>query len=363
MNLLELQLQNFRNYQQQTFSFDKGLNVICGENASGKTNLVEAIYYCGLGKSPRTNRDKDFIKWDENYAMIRLTVAKKYRKHLIEIYIDEQGKKRILIDKLPITKISGLIGILNIVYFSPDEMDIIKESPIERRRFLDISLSQQKKQYFTTLIRYNKILAQRNKLLKDNLASEKIKLTLPIWDIQLAKAGAYLIKERYDFTNRLKEEVKKCHKILTSGKEEVNINYESKLSEKGLKEIEEDLLNLLTSSYDKDIYLKYTSVGAHRDDLKITINGIDVRKFASQGQKRTTALSLKLAEISLFESETGEKPILILDDVLSELDETRQTMLLESIQGVQTFLTCTEFKQKANKYHIDGGKLIKNLIY
>ena len=355
-----MKLHNYRNYSEQTFNFDKGLNVIYGGNAEGKTNLVEAIYYTGLGKSPRTPRDKELIKWGESYAMVKIIAEKKYRKHCIEIYIDAQGKKRILIDKIPITKISSLIGVLNIVYFSPDEMDIIKESPIERRRFLDISLSQQKKLYFNTLVRYNKIIAQRNKLLKQNLSAEKIKETLPIWDIQLAKAGAYLIKERYNFTERLKAEVKKCHNLLTSGKEDINIEYESRLSNAEIKGIEEQILTLLTDSYDKDIYLKYTTIGAHRDDLKISINGVDVRKFASQGQKRTTALSLKLAELSLFEQETGEKPILILDDVLSELDETRQKMLLESIGGVQTFLTCTEYTKKANKYLIVKGTLAKS---
>lgn len=360
LNILELQLKNFRNYENQTFIFNKGLNVIYGENAGGKTNLVESIYYAGLGKSPRTSRDKELVKWQEEYAYIKVCVEKKYRKHTIEIYIDSQGKKRILIDRLPATKISALIGVINVVYFSPDEMDIIKESPIERRRFLDISLSQQKKQYFTALVRYNKILAQRNKLLKDNLSADKIKETLPIWDAQLAKTGAYIIKERYVFVDSLRDEVKKCHNTLTSGKEDITISYESKLSDTELKGIEEELLTLLTNSYDKDIYLKYTTVGAHRDDLKITINEIDARKYASQGQKRTTALSLKLAELNLFEKETGEKPILIMDDVLSELDEKRQNMLLESVGGTQTFLTCTEYSQKANKYLIAGGQLIKN---
>lgn len=362
MRINKLSLTNFRNYKNDTVEFSDGLNIIIGANAVGKTNLVESVYYCGLGKSPRTTKDKDLVRWGESFALIKLHVTKKYRDHLIEIHIDEQGKKRIAVDRIPITKISDLIGLLNVVYFSPDEMDIIKESPVERRRFLDISLSQQKKSYYNNLVTYNRIIAQRNKLLKMQGNPSVIKETLPVWDSQLASVGSKIIKDRYDFTAKLVSVTKECHYNLTENKEELEISYESRISDNNnLDKIKEEFLNKLQKNYEKDIYLQYTTIGSHRDDLNIKINGTDVRKFGSQGQKRTAALSLKLAEVKLFEEETGEKPILILDDVLSELDELRQSKLIEYTEKIQTLLTCVGYKGKAKKIiTIENGNVKKN---
>ncbi len=343
MKIEKLQLVNFRNYNKQDIAFSDGLNVIIGNNASGKTNMVESIYYSGLGKSPRTFQDKELIKWGEEFSYIKLKIAKKYRTHIIEIHIDKLGKKRIAIDKIPVRKINELIGLLNVVYFSPDELDIIKESPVLRRNFLNISLSQQKKSYYSSLVRYNKVLAQRNKLLKTESNYNILKETLPIWNMQLAEIGTEIIIERYNFCEKMQSIIEGIHKDLTCGEEFLNISYESKIDLSYKESMKEEFLKLLNSSIEKDINLKYTTVGCHRDDISITINGVEVRKFGSQGQKRTTALSLKLAEVKLFELETGEKPILILDDVLSELDSRRQTKLLENIKGMQTLLTCAEY--------------------
>ena len=354
-----ISLKNFRNYNNEVIMFSNGLNVISGSNASGKTNLVEAIYYTGLGKSPRTSKDKELIKWEKESAYIKIKLEKKYRTHIIEIMIDSQGKKRILIDKIPVRKISELIGVLNVVYFSPDEMDIIKESPIERRKFLDISLSQQKKIYFSNLVRYNKIIGQRNKLIKNNRDIKMIKENLPIWDSQLARVGAAIIKDRYEYVEKLSIITKEEHKMLTNNKENLIINYESKIENCDIKQMEKQFDELLKKSYDKDINLGYTTVGSHRDDMSIKINDIDVRKFGSQGQKRTTALSLKLAEVKMF-TNLGEKPILILDDVLSELDESRQNALLKVVSEVQTFLTCTHYNgENNNKIIIENGEVKK----
>ncbi len=359
MQLLGISLNNFRNYSNEVIRFSDGLNIVSGNNASGKTNLVEAIYYAGLGKSPRTSKDKELIKWEKDSAFITIKLQKKYRSHIIEIMIDKQGKKRIAIDKIPVRKISELIGILNVVYFSPDELDIIKESPVERRKFLDISLSQQKKLYFNNLVRYNKIISQRNKLIKNNRDIKIIKDNLPIWDSQLSRVGASIIKDRYEFVEKLSVITKNEHDMLTQGKENLYISYESKIKNDSLQEMEKQISVLLKESYDKDINLGYTTIGSHRDDLSIKINDIDVRKFGSQGQKRTTALSLKLAEVKLF-TELGEKPILILDDVLSELDEYRQSALLKVVSEVQTFLTCTNFDgEYNNKIIIDKGSVVK----
>lgn len=359
MKVKNLKLINFRNYKTQDIAFCDGLNVIVGNNASGKTNMVESIYYSGLGKSPRTFQDKELICWGEEYAYIKIELSKKYRNHIIEIHIDKNGKKRIAIDKIPVRKINELIGIINIVYFSPDELDIIKESPVLRRNFLNISLSQQKKSYYSALVRYNKILAQRNKLLKTEYDQKVIKETLPIWDIQLAEVGTEIIIERYEFCKKMQQVIESIHGELTCGEEKLSLAYESKINLDDKQKMKDEFLALLAGSIDKDINLKYTTVGCHRDDINIKINDIEVRKFGSQGQKRTTALSLKLAEVKLFEMETGEKPILILDDVLSELDGRRQSKLLEHIKEVQTLLTCAEFDGECKKIiKVANGKVI-----
>ena len=359
MQIIGIYLKNFRNYTEEVINFTDGLNVVAGINASGKTNLVESIYYTGIGKSPRTSNDKELIKWNEDGAYITIKLQKKYRTHNIEIMIDKQGKKRIAIDKIPLRKISELIGVLNVVYFSPDELDIIKESPVKRRKFLDISISQQKKIYFNNLVRYNKIIGQRNKLIKNNRDHKIIKDNLPIWDSQLARVGASIIKDRYEFVEKISKIAKEEHALLTQDKESLYISYESKIDYANIEDMEKQFNKLLVDSYDKDINLGYTTVGSHRDDLYIKINDIDVRKFGSQGQKRTTALSLKLAEVKLF-TELGEKPILILDDVLSELDDERQKALLDAVNDVQTFLTCTHYDgEYNNKVIIDKGLVIK----
>lgn len=347
MYIKSLTLKNYRNYMEQTVTFSDGLNVIYGSNASGKTNLVEAIYYSSIGKSPRTTKDKELILWGEKFAYIKINLSKKYREHIIEIYLDESNKKRIMVDKIPITKMCDLMGIINVVFFSPDEMNIIKESPQDRRRFMDISLSQQKKSYYVNLTTYNKIIAQRNKLIKTTFEKETLINTLPIWDMQMARVGTKIIKERYEFIEKLNKISKIKHSGLTNGGEQLNIEYECKL--KITDTLEDDYLKILKQNYEKDIFLGYTTEGCHRDDLKITINEIDVRKYGSQGQKRTTALSMKMAEVEMFIAETGEKPILILDDVLSELDSSRQGQLIKESYGIQTLLTCTGYDGKCEK--------------
>lgn len=360
MKIESLTLQNFRNYENESITFSDGLNIIIGNNASGKTNMVESIYYAGLGKSPRTAQDKELIKWNTTFAYFKVILSKKYRKHTIEIHIDAFGKKRIAIDKIPVRKISDLIGTLNVVYFSPDELDIIKESPILRRRFLDISLSQQKKSYFNALLRYNKILAQRNKLLKIERNEQVIKDTLPIWDIQLAEVGTEIIIARYEFCEKLKEITKQIHSELTCSEENLFLEYESKIKYSSVQEMKEQYIKLLQEGWDKDINLKYTTTGCHRDDICIKIDGVEVRKYGSQGQKRTTALSLKLAEVKLFEMEVGEKPVLILDDVLSELDEKRQNKLIDYIKNTQTLLTCAQYDGGFDKLiRVKDGKVVK----
>lgn len=360
MYISKLTLTNFRNYEKQTVDFVNGLNVVVGKNASGKTNLVESIYCSAIGKSPRTNKFKDLVRWQSEFAHITIELVKKYRKYTIEFAIDNQDKKRVAIDKIPLTKISELLGLMNVVYFSPDELKLIKESPQERRRFMDISLSQQSKNYLYGLSQYNDIVEQRNKLLKTTRDKTKLEQMLFAWDVQLAKFGAMIVQQRYEFVAHLSKIAKVVHGKLTDGKEVLDISYETKIAQDSQVNMEKQILDKLQESLDKDMNLQYTSVGAHRDDIAILVNNIDVRKFGSQGQQRTAALSLKLAEIGLFKEQLGETPILLLDDVLSELDDDRRTKLMELASGMQTIITCTDFDIdiKRNQIKVDNGKIV-----
>lgn len=343
MYIERVTLKNFRNYENKTVEFKDGLNVIIGRNASGKTNLLESLYCSGIGKSPRTNKYREMIRWDSDYAYIKVTLKKNRSTHTIEYSIDSQDKKRIAIDGIPLVKLSEILGMLNIVFFSPDEMRLIKESPQERRRFADISLSQQNKKYFYSLSKYNNVLAQRNKLLKESQDMRSLPEMLYGWDVQLAEHGAYMIGKRYEFVEKIQTFAKKIHLEITDGKEDLQLEYESNVKYGDVQEMKAVFFDKLRSNIEKDTNLSYTSFGCHRDDIAIKINGIDVRKYGSQGQQRTVALSLKLAEIYLFESEIGEKPVLLLDDVLSELDLYRRQKLMELSSGLQTIITCTDF--------------------
>lgn len=384
MQITNLTVRNFRNYAQDSAEFVAGLNVIMGENAAGKTNLLEAVYLAGVGRSPRTKNEKELIKNGEDKAYISLSVQKKFRKHKIEIQLSCDGAKKIFLDGLPVLRSGELLGVLNVVYFSPDEMKLVKESPEYRRRFLDISLSQQGRVYFSALSRYNKILKQRNNLLKNSAGKSGLSDMLDIWDAQLSEYGAQIVQKRVEFLKKLQISAKKIHFDMSGGKEDLELYYECdkaleeyfKDLESGgdaqkthknanpggnLNEISQILLKNLKNSRDKDVKLQFTTNGAHRDDIKIAINGADVRKYASQGQQRTTALALKLGETELFLEQTGELPVLLLDDVLSELDESRQKLLLSSTAGAQTLLTCTEFELPvpANLLRIRSGKILK----
>ncbi|MDE5617062.1 MAG: DNA replication/repair protein RecF, partial [Clostridia bacterium] len=297
----------------------------------------------GIGKSPRTNKAREMIRWGSDNAYIKVNLKKQYARHTVEYYIDAGDKKIIKIDGIPLVKQSEILGMLNIVFFSPDEMKLIKESPQERRRFADISLSQQNKKYLYSLSKYNNILAQRNKLLKESRDIKALPEMLYGWDVQLAEHGAYIIAKRYEFIEKIQVFASKIHSEITDGKEVLELEYESNVEYCENDKMKESFFQKLRSNIEKDMNLLYTSFGSHRDDIAIRINGIDVRKYGSQGQQRTVALSLKLAEIYLFESEIGEKPVLLLDDVLSELDASRRQKLMELSSGLQTIITCTDF--------------------
>lgn len=339
MYVEKLQLKNFLSYAEGAVEFSGGLNVITGGNAVGKTNMLEAVYLSAVGKASRGTRDKDLIKWDsKGGAKVRLEVRKAFGKTVIDTFLTDDGQKCVSIDSLPIARMGELMGGLTAVLFSPAEMKLIKESPADRRRFLDISLSQQSKVYFYTLIRYNKLLAQRNKLLKEK--SPSIKDMLSLLEEQLLPAAEFIILKRKAFTEKLSQETKKQHEILSGG-ESFDLVYETE--ELDFSDIKGSLGAIYRKSLEKDMRLEYTTAGPHRDDLKILAGDIDIRKFGSQGQQRTATLSMKLAECFLHKEANGELPVLLLDDVLSELDTDRQKALLNAAQGIQTIITCTEF--------------------
>lgn len=357
MKIKSLELTNFRNYKSQKITFSENLNIIVGNNAQGKTNLLESIFICAIGRSPRTSKDKDLVNWNEKFAKISLDIVKNIGNKEIDIFLFPNQNKAIKIDKIGIKKMGQLMGNFNAIYFSPDELKLIKESPDERRRFMDIDLCQFDKNYFYTLHEYNQILQQRNKLLK-NSDSSVLKETITIWNEQLAKNGAKIILSRLKLIENLKKHAIDIHKNLTSGKEELSLTYQGYIAED-----ENALKNLLLKKYeeniDKDIKLGYTTVGPHRDDIKIESNNIDLRSFGSQGQQRTASLTLKLAELQVFHDHLGEYPVLLLDDVLSELDDSRQNKLLEYVSNIQTLVTCTDFPYDIPhvKYIVDNGNI------
>ena len=334
MYIESVQLQNFRNYRELQLDFDKGTNIFYGDNAQGKTNILESVYICGTTKSHKGSKDKELIRFGEEESHIRMMIKKDGLSYKIDMHLRKNKAKGVAINGLPIKKARELFGIVNLVFFSPEDLSIIKEGPAGRRRFLDMELSQIDKGYLQQLIAYNKILNERNNLLKQiNLYPALIE-TLDGWDEQLLTAGQFLIKKREEFVQFLDEMMTRIHSQLTGGKEQMKVEYEKNVSAEEFRE-------QLYSRRNKDISSGTTTAGPHRDDLRFKVGGIDIRKFGSQGQQRTAALSLKLSEIRLIEQVTGEKPILLLDDVLSELDAGRQSWLLESIQDIQTLISCT----------------------
>ena len=356
MEITKLQLFSYRNYKQCEIDFKDGLNIICGKNAQGKTNLLEAVYFCVVGKSFRASREKEVINYDKDIAKIKLFIKKNVGKSIVEIIFSRKDKKTVKINGVPIKRISELLGEFNGVFFSPDELKLIKESPEDRRRFMDIDISQTNKQYFYLLTRYNQILQNRNKQLKANISKDDLVDIMKIWNSQLASCALKISKYRQNFVMMLSPYAKKVHSYLTDGKEDLGLSYV------GIEESsEQEIIEKLEKNLDKDLTLGYTSYGPHRDDIKVTINGMDVRTYGSQGQQRTCALSLKLAELDIIENQIKSKPVLLLDDVLSELDDDRKNKLLEYCQNTQTLITCTSFNYdiKGNLILIDNGEQVK----
>ncbi len=334
MIIKSIELKNFRNYKDLNISFDEGTNILYGDNAQGKTNILEAAYMSGTTKSHKGSKDKEMIRFGESESHLRTVVVRGKKEYQIDMHLKQNRSKGIAINQVPIKRAAELFGILNIVFFSPEDLNIIKNGPSERRRFLDSELCQLDKIYLSDLTSYNKILGQRNKLLKDMIFRPDLADTLPVWNMQLVETGKRIIKRRKQFVEELNDIVHDIHFRISGEKEELFIKYEPNIDDIFF----EDELNRAKA---KDMKFCQTSVGPHRDDLLFSIGDVDIRKFGSQGQQRTSALSLKLSEIELVKKSIKDTPILLLDDVLSELDSNRQNYLLNNICDTQTIITCT----------------------
>lgn len=358
MIIKKIKLNSFRNYINSNIDFFDNINFIVGKNAQGKTNLLESIYLTSVGKSPKNSKDKQIINFDSSKAKIEIDFSTLAGKKNIQIYLDKTNKKSIKINNLSILKLTELVGIISVVYFSPDELKLIKEVPEDRRTFLDVSISQFDKVYLYNLIKYEKVLKQRNSILKsfDNLDSKKEQLSL--FTPQLIETAEKIIEKRIEFINNIRNIAKNIHNIITEN-ETLTLSYS--YNNKDNISIKEDLEKEFNLSLNKDLDLGYTTIGPHRDDIVFKINNLDCRHYASQGQQRTVALVLKLALMEVIKNEIGEYPILLLDDVLSELDLNRQNKLLNICQKFQTLITCTYLPNneiKSNIIKIENGNLI-----
>ncbi len=358
MIIKSLELADFRNYDTLHIDFSSGTNILYGNNAQGKTNILEAIYLSATTKSHKGSKDKDIVNFYKEESHIRTYLERDGVETRVDMHLRKNKSKGIAIDGQKIKKAAELLGLLNVVFFSPEDLSIIKSGPAERRRFVDMELCQLDQFYLYNLNHYNKIVNQRNKLLKDMYFNPSLRDTLNIWDSQLISFGSKIIERRRLFVEQLNEIICEIHNKLSGGRENIVIHYEPDVAI-------EDYEKNLAFHQERDMKLKQTTTGPHRDDFSFMADDIDIRKFGSQGQQRTAALSLKLSEIELVKKMTKDNPVLLLDDVLSELDSSRQNYLLSTIGGIQTIITCTGLDEFVNNrfeidkiFHIENGSII-----
>lgn len=341
MIIKSIELADYRNYDCLSLQFDRGTNILYGDNAQGKTNILEAIFVAATTKSHKGAKDREIVSFGKEEAHIRTYLEKEGVETRVDMHLRKNKSKGIAIDGQKIKKAADLMGLCNVVFFSPEDLGIIKNGPGERRRFVDMELCQLDSLYLYNLNHYNRIINQRNKLLKDMYLNPDLKETLGIWDMQLVSFGSKIIERRKLFEEQLNEIILGIHRKLSGGKENLVIHYEPDVEA-------EDFEKKLKMNQDRDIKAKMTSVGPHRDDFSFIVGDIDIRRYGSQGQQRTAALSLKLSEIELVKKIARDTPVLLLDDVLSELDSNRQNYLLNSIGDIQTIITCTGLEEFVN---------------
>ena len=357
MWIKDIKLNNFRNYNNKEIQLHENINVFFGENAQGKTNIIESIFLCSIGKSFRTNKEKELIKFNEEKTLVEINYEKSDRTGNIKIEIGE--KKQVYLNGIKIKKLSELLGNINVVIFTPDDINILKGGPQNRRKFLDIMISQLRPNYMHILSLYNKTLEQRNNYLKQIKIEKKDENLLDIWDEKLIDYGIKIYEYRKEFLEKIKNKIKNIHQGITNGKENIEIEYISDAITR------QNFINELKSRRKLDIIKGYTTKGIHRDDFIIYINKKEVGTFGSQGQNRTAMLSLKLSELQVIYDDIGEYPILLLDDFMSELDSKRRESFLNNIKDIQVIITCTEKLRLENlKYFsynvIDGDIIEKN---
>ncbi|MEW9501188.1 DNA replication/repair protein RecF [Jeotgalibacillus marinus] len=372
MYIEQLELVHYRNYDGLKVEFDNNVNVILGENAQGKTNVMESIYVLAMAKSHRTSNDKDLIQWDSDYAKIKGRVMKHHGSLPLELMISKKGKKAKL-NHLEQSKLSQYIGHMNVVMFAPEDLHLVKGSPQVRRRFIDMEIGQISAVYLHDSSLYQKILRQRNHYLKQLQSRKQHDRTmLDVFTDQFVESAAKIIHRRFQFIKLLQQWAEPIHAGISRGLETLEVVYKPSISvteEDDFQTIEQAFRGKFEDLRDREIDRGVTLIGPHRDDLQFLVNGHDVQTFGSQGQQRTTALSIKLAEIELIHAEIGEYPILLLDDVLSELDDYRQSHLLNTIQGkVQTFVTTTSVEgidhqtlKEATTFVVEKGSMIRQI--
>ena len=355
MWIKKIKIKNFRNYEKEEINLEKNINIFYGQNAQGKTNIIESIFLCSLGKSFRAKKDTEMIKLNEQNAMVEIEYEKSDREGKIKIEIG--NKKNIYLNGIKIKKLSELLGNLNIVIFTPDDINILKGGPQNRRRFLDIMISQLRPNYMHILNLYIKTMEQRNIYLRQIKEEHKDENLLNIWDEKLAEYAIKIYEYRKEFIKKIIKKLDIIHKNITNNAEEIELDYITECDSK------EKYLKLLKERRKLDIIKGFTTKGVHRDDFMIYINKKDIKIFGSQGQNRTAMLSLKLAELQVIYDEIGEYPILLLDDFMSELDKTRRKNFLENIEGTQVIITGTEKLDIENleylEYNVSNGKVLK----
>lgn len=358
MLISDIELTNFRNYKKVKIKLNNGINIFYGDNAQGKTNILESIYVCAIGKSFRTRKDKDLIYIGEEQASVNVKYKKRDRDG--EINIDISKQKSIKLNGIKINKLSELIGNIVVVTFTPEDIGILKNGPANRRHFLDMLIGQLRPAYIYDLNMYLKILEQRNIYLRQIKIENKSEDMLDIWDEKLAEYAFIISNYRNDFMEKIKNKIKKIHSEITDNREDIEIKYLTECLDK------KNYLNLLKQRRKLDIIKSYTTKGIHRDDFNIYINKKELSIYGSQGQHRTAMLSLKLSEVNIIEDEIGEKPVLLLDDFMSELDSKRRNHFLEKINDTQVIITCTDKidieKNKILIYNVNDGKVLRGGI-
>ena len=353
MYIEKIKLTNFRNYQEQEIEFDKNINIFYGNNAQGKTNIIEAIYLCAIGKSYRTKKDREIIKLNEQYSKVEINYNKKDRDGKIKVEIAD--KKNILVNDIKAKKMSDVLGNINIVLFNPDDINIFKEGPAKRRKILDVMISQLRPAYLYNLNMYLKTIEQRNNYLKQIKSENKSTEMLEIWETKLTEYAEVIYSYRKEFVEKIKEKIGDIHKKITDNKEKIIIEYISDFENK------EQFRKLLEKNRRIDIIRGYTVKGIHRDDLKLYLNDKDIEIYGSQGQHRSSILSIKLSELEIIKDEVDENPILLLDDFMSELDKERRENFLEDVKDTQIIITCTdklELKNENKKiFYVENGEV------